>query len=283
MFDGIEYRSRLEARWAAFFGRIGWHYTYEPFDGDGYIPDFLIHGDRPLLVEVKPAVSPSDFAAPVRRAVTGLADHWQNDVLIVGVDPFPRLPSSFDDVPAAGWLGEFVGCGWDWASGLWFTCTECQRTNVFHDVMTYAGRPCGHYEGDHLLGAADLPGIRAAWAAATNDVKWRGKQATPAPRPSAAPDPLELIAVEGLRHYLGCRSVSLDPAPIQAKFDVTPSQITGSRLERIKEILRTHPGVDPVLFRTGRHLLLADDRLRIAYTPELARVIAAELRGEAAA
>ena len=56
-YRGIEYRSRLEARWAAFFDGIGWQFTYEPFDGDGYIPDFLIHGDQPLLVEVKPAVT----------------------------------------------------------------------------------------------------------------------------------------------------------------------------------------------------------------------------------
>lgn len=57
LYSGIEYRSRLEARWAAFFDEIGWRHTYEPFDGDGYIPDFLIHGTRPLLVEVKPAVA----------------------------------------------------------------------------------------------------------------------------------------------------------------------------------------------------------------------------------
>ena len=57
LYQGIEYRSRLEARWAAMFDNIGWKFTYEPFDTNGYIPDFLIHGDRPMLVEIKPAVS----------------------------------------------------------------------------------------------------------------------------------------------------------------------------------------------------------------------------------
>jgi hypothetical protein len=55
IYRNIEYRSRGEARWAAFFDRIGWRHTYEPFDADGYILDFAIHGTKPLIVEVKPA------------------------------------------------------------------------------------------------------------------------------------------------------------------------------------------------------------------------------------
>ena len=55
VYRGTQFRSRLEAHWAAIFNRLEWQFSYEPFDGDGYIPDFLIHGDYPLLVEVKPA------------------------------------------------------------------------------------------------------------------------------------------------------------------------------------------------------------------------------------
>ena len=54
----VEFDSRLAARWAAFFDRIGWPYTYEP---DWlYRPPtitasaFEIHGDRPLYVVVDP-------------------------------------------------------------------------------------------------------------------------------------------------------------------------------------------------------------------------------------
>ncbi len=35
------FRSRLQARWAAFFDRAGWPWLYEPIDLDGYIPDFV--------------------------------------------------------------------------------------------------------------------------------------------------------------------------------------------------------------------------------------------------
>jgi hypothetical protein len=53
-YAGVQFRSRLEARWAAFFDLIRWKWEYEPIDLDGYIPDFVLEGD--YLVEVKPIV-----------------------------------------------------------------------------------------------------------------------------------------------------------------------------------------------------------------------------------
>ena len=56
--------ARLEARWASFFERdLGWSWTYEPFDADGYIPDFAIAGAAPLLVEVRPVLTQADCRA----------------------------------------------------------------------------------------------------------------------------------------------------------------------------------------------------------------------------
>jgi len=67
MYAGVQFRSRLEARWAAFFDLLGWKWEYEPFDLQGYIPDFLLHVPKyagvcwlttdTLLVEVKPTDS----------------------------------------------------------------------------------------------------------------------------------------------------------------------------------------------------------------------------------
>lgn len=53
-YNGQRFRSRLEAKWAAFFDRVGWRWSYEPEDFDGYIPDFLLHFRVPVFVEVKP-------------------------------------------------------------------------------------------------------------------------------------------------------------------------------------------------------------------------------------
>lgn len=61
-YNGIQFRSRLEATWAAFFDNMGWSWNYEPFDLNGWTPDFLLKSKiENILVEVKPITSISDF------------------------------------------------------------------------------------------------------------------------------------------------------------------------------------------------------------------------------
>jgi hypothetical protein len=63
--NGIEYRSRVESKWAYMFEGLGWEWTYEPEDSPGYIPDFcLVWGDEEIVVEVK---SNSSFGALSER------------------------------------------------------------------------------------------------------------------------------------------------------------------------------------------------------------------------
>lgn len=58
VYKGVRFRSRLEARWAVFFDRIGWGWDFEP-EGytDGklrYLPDFWVTAPpSPLYWEVK--------------------------------------------------------------------------------------------------------------------------------------------------------------------------------------------------------------------------------------
>ena len=63
MYQGVRFRSRLEARWAAFFDLVDWQWEYEPVDMDGWTPDFWVrfpcghsecNGGHELHVEVKP-------------------------------------------------------------------------------------------------------------------------------------------------------------------------------------------------------------------------------------
>lgn len=69
-FSGTMYRSRLEARWAAFFHLAGIDYQYEPIDLPGWSPDFRLtwkcyRSDcvdfHSILVEVKPYPRIKDF------------------------------------------------------------------------------------------------------------------------------------------------------------------------------------------------------------------------------
>lgn len=176
IYDGIEYRSRLEARWAAFMRNIGWDIVYEPFDGDGYIPDFLVMGDRPLLVEVKPAVTAKEYEAPVSKAESGLREHWRHDILIVGASPISQTAGS---LPKAGWYGEYcasdVGSLWMWSAADWLWCLDCRSTTVRSSDYDWSARPCGHDQKRTLFATERT--LRKAWADACNDVKWRGRDA----------------------------------------------------------------------------------------------------------
>lgn len=57
-YAGCHFRSRLEARYAVFFDRLGIQWEYEPEGYETpygrYLPDFLLHLPTPALFEVKP-------------------------------------------------------------------------------------------------------------------------------------------------------------------------------------------------------------------------------------
>lgn len=57
-YNGRQYRSRLEARFAAFFDLCEFSYEYEPMDLPGWSPDFILYkkiGKHDALVEIKPS------------------------------------------------------------------------------------------------------------------------------------------------------------------------------------------------------------------------------------
>lgn len=57
-YRGTRFRSRLEARWAAFFDAIDVAWVYEPMDLGPWSPDFLVEGNVSWLLEVKPTRVP---------------------------------------------------------------------------------------------------------------------------------------------------------------------------------------------------------------------------------
>lgn len=78
-YAGVQFRSRLEARWAAFFDLLGWEWEYEPIDLDGYVPDFIVR-------------------SPVMKRNENGEDmlHVSNfgESFLVEVKPFPAWPCS---------------------------------------------------------------------------------------------------------------------------------------------------------------------------------------------
>lgn len=193
MHAGTRFRSRLEARWATFFDAIGWQWEYEPFDLDGYIPDFAILGVRPFLVEVKPALTVAELLDVARTL-----ERTKREILVVGASP--RIPSGDDD--GYNWAGVLIqrsgpddGLGderesyWP-AEASWARCRGdeirehdergrvvyrdggCGRVVVWHSEGFYTGYPCTHYNGGGGPGYDPGDDLDGAWADARNRTQW---------------------------------------------------------------------------------------------------------------
>jgi hypothetical protein len=162
-YGGTQFRSRLEARWAAFFDLLRFPWKYEPFDCDGYIPDFLLF-DR-LLIEVKPIVwgQPRHGDEPGREeakrklldAMPGRVEY----VALVGVGiheftPGHAIAGTAHHAPNASDPQPWNDLYLDW----WPSCAEIS------------------FEGQPTLGAKTnraSVGFEAIWREAGNRVQWR--------------------------------------------------------------------------------------------------------------
>jgi hypothetical protein len=157
-YKGINMRSRLEARWAAMFDLWGWRWEYEPLELHGYVPDFLVHLDTPLLVEVKPAVARDASVEETIRKIE--ASGWPGDAWIAPLSPLGAY---------RGWMRAATP---DWDDAYLFGCAS--HLGI---CSSWSGRclVCGSrsYESD----ASAF--ISACWAEAGNLTQWRGADARP--------------------------------------------------------------------------------------------------------
>jgi len=178
VYAGTTFRSRLEATWACMFDMLGWTWAHEPFDLDGYIPDFVLGFYKDVLVEVKPATSEDDLKLQAVAKI--VASGWDKEALIVGVLPlYMDEDSIFPGHRRLGVLGQVIPetdtLSWGW--GLAHGCTECGRFSMYHDFMTFNCRVTGCYAGDHFLGGPE-PDLAAMWGEAQRIVRWEpGKRA----------------------------------------------------------------------------------------------------------
>ena len=93
LYNGMRFRSRLEARWAVFFDAIGMKYEYEPEgyalkDGTAYLPDFYLPSED-MFVEVKPE---REGAVKELEKVEQFVEDTKNIVLILPTIPDRRDP-----------------------------------------------------------------------------------------------------------------------------------------------------------------------------------------------
>ena len=168
-YAGQSFRSRLEARWAATFDLLNWQWTYEPFDGDGYVPDFLIRqGAIPLLAEIKPAVTSHQYREPIKKIITGIGELWRgHDAIVLGANIIASGT-------IAGIYIDWLNNQHDWhtSAAQWRRCAHCQNfaiTTINHSRDTCAA--CGKPKPDDPTLNATI--LNNTWRAAGNLTQWQ--------------------------------------------------------------------------------------------------------------
>lgn len=159
-YAGVNFRSRLEAKWAAVFDACGWPWEYEPLDLDGYIPDFLLrlpYGR--IAVEVKPIAwdgtgIDDDLIAATRAKFLA----WDGPALIVGAFVQERFGELRDD-------------------GIWtpaapFRCLDCGALSFCAEDNAWICRVNGCDGGRRIIDVGGFDRV-AIFRAAANAVQWR--------------------------------------------------------------------------------------------------------------
>jgi hypothetical protein len=181
VYNGVQFRSRLEAKWAVLFDLLSWKWEYEPIDLNGYIPDFLVTPtahNRPTLFEVKPVSGPAcavlnckcggddaeskSFMDAAIRSVqasgwTGHAVVAGATILRAGQKRVPRLVTPIEAVPGSG----------DWfdTGSVVSQCRKCSAYLLETDIAGWASEHC-----DEETSAIDPTAI---WRQASNPVQWK--------------------------------------------------------------------------------------------------------------
>lgn len=154
-YKGVRFRSRLEARYAAFFDEVEWPWQYEPIDLSGYVPDFILgleSGD--VLFEVKGSVE-DEAVAKSKIEASG----WTGEAVVASGDIVgSRIGTMLS--------GSHIG--FEWGDADLFFCISCGRVSLHSSDASWHCRRCGESEG-HVGVFNALP----AWVAAGNRVQWR--------------------------------------------------------------------------------------------------------------
>lgn len=184
LYNGVQFRSRLEARWAAMFDLLEWRWEYEPIDLDGYIPDFII---TPLLrsqvlIEVKPL---TEWPCAVPGCLCGSKDEdlrktydaavskiqssgWSGESIIVGAT-LPRSKSgSFAKIGQP--VESVIGSGsWFDTGSVLVECRSCAAKLLKPDVEGFG---VGHTCDERERQAIEVDPV-PFWRRAGNLVQWK--------------------------------------------------------------------------------------------------------------
>jgi len=190
VYDGINFRSKLEARWYFFMKNLGWNIEYEPHMENivGWIPDFLILGDgTKILVEVKPFQTLSDFNSDYAlQTIEKIKNSLQN----IKIDAVLLVGSSLNLKPAScGGEFNFIGGkiirkdpqnivydGRDFYDDC-FSYTDRPggqfRVGVCDELMSYEDIINNTYNGGYDLEEENKDFVYECWNKAGSKLQWK--------------------------------------------------------------------------------------------------------------
>lgn len=183
-YKNIQFRSRLEAKWAAFFDLLGWSWEYEPFDLNGWIPDFSISREkRAFLAEIKPASTFKELDEHVQKIENGKPER---DFLVCGSSLFDvqiETEMSTEQCLSPGLYGscflnstKYEYC---LAPSVFAKCRCCEKFIADFDGGVFDNGWCEHCNteyGCRPITAAEREHILSLFRQAANVVQWKGSR-----------------------------------------------------------------------------------------------------------
>ena len=186
--EGIQFRSKIEARRYLFMRNLGWNVEYEPeIEGIfGWIPDFLIMGNgTKVLMEVKPFATLIDFetdyaAETVKKIQNSLKDVKVDAVLLVGsslnlgkaecggehsfVGGKIIRPNTSDFFPEKFYTDNFAYTD---RPGGRFEIGVCDEIHWYHDVIN------NDHNGGYSLEKNNYNLVNRCWNEAGSQLQWK--------------------------------------------------------------------------------------------------------------
>ena len=177
LYKGIQFRSRLEARWASFFDLCGWKWEYEPLELSGWIPDFIITSKdkKKILVEVKPTDDLSWFELQKYKLAIKNTVYDVCELLLLGNSVRDSIRDWSSGAAQIGWLVTEYNNELSWDSPEPCICVYDEHDLNIGFMCAYGlykDRVSGYYWGGHPH-ICDYEEITPIWFSAGNATQWK--------------------------------------------------------------------------------------------------------------
>jgi len=178
MFQGVMMRSRLEARWAAFFTECGFPWTYEPIDFGEWSPDFSLDLHRKIYVEVKPMIN-QELIAELVRVARPVSEATGARALLVGAAVEYNESERFWSLGVGLGEGSMVEPSGELSvddiaigrcDGPARRGARCRVFGIAPQYASYRCWACDGYDGNPVEPDAE---VQKLWAAACNKIQWK--------------------------------------------------------------------------------------------------------------